>query len=167
MWRVPLVCAVLSSSSGHWRLTYNPLKYKMDNNILKQCVVKRLFSKYYPCGWHNLLGAGQNIPCQFLPPRTKHPTKNCHPGQKIPCCFCHPGHNIPCCFCHPGHNIPCHFCQPGQNIPHSDCSFRVSLIWDLHLLLSVLAVNALLWLFKWYILDLKLIERQFHNVNKI
>ena len=61
---------------------------------------------------------GQNIPCHFLPPRTKHPTKICHPGQNIPCSFCHPGHNIPCCFCHPGHNIPCHFCHPGQNIPH-------------------------------------------------
>ena len=69
---------------------------------------------------------GQNIPCHFLTPRTKHPTKICHPGQNIPCCFCRPGHNIPCSFCHPGHNIPCHFCHPGQNIPHSDCSFRVS-----------------------------------------
>ena len=103
---------------------------------------------------HVETGAGQNIPCHFLTPRTKHPTKICHPGQNISCCFCHPGHNIPCCFCHPGHNIPCcfcfpgqnipcHFCLPGQNIPHSDCSFRVSLIWDLHLLLHVLAVNAL------------------------
>ena len=73
-----------------------------------------------------MTGAGQNIleqntPCHFLTPRTKHPTKICHRGQNIPCCFCHPGHNIPCCF----------------------CSFRVSLIWDLHLLLHVLAVNAL------------------------
>ena len=91
---------------------------------------------------------GQNIPCHFLTPRTKHPTKICHPGQNIPCCFCHPGHNIPCSFCHPGHNIPCHFCHPGQNIPHSDFSFRVSLIWDLHLLLHVLAVNALVRLSK-------------------
>ena len=86
---------------------------------------------------------GQNIPCHFLTPRTKHPTKICHPGQNIPCCFCHPGQNIPCCFCRPGQNIPCHFCHPGQNIPHSDCSFRVSLILNLHLLLHVLAVNAL------------------------
>ena len=70
----------------------------------------------------------------FFTPRTKHPTKICHPGQNIPCCFCHPGHNIPCHFCHPGHNIPCHFCHPGQNIPYSDCFFRVSLICDLHLL---------------------------------
>ena len=91
---------------------------------------------------------GQNIPCHFFTPWTKHPTKICHPGQNIPCCFCHPGHNIPCCFCHPGHNIPCHFCHPGQNIPHSDCSFRVRRIWDLHLLLHVLAVNALVRLCK-------------------
>ena len=63
--------------------------------------------------------SGQNIPCHFLPPRTKHPASICHPRQNIPCCFCLPGHNIPCCFCHPGHNIPCHFCHPGQNIPHS------------------------------------------------
>ena len=70
---------------------------------------------------------GQNIPCHFLTPQTKHPTKIC-PGQNIPCCFCHPGHNIPCCFWHPGQNTPCHFYHPGQNIPHSDCSFRVSLI---------------------------------------
>ena len=77
---------------------------------------------------------GQNIPCHFFTPRTKHPTKICHPGQNIPRCFCHPGHNIPCHFCHPGHNIPCHFCHPGQNIPYSDCFFRVSLICDLHLL---------------------------------
>ena len=60
---------------------------------------------------------GQNIPCQFLTPRTKHPTKICHPGQNIPCCFCRPGQNIPCHFCHPGQNIPCHFCHHGQNIP--------------------------------------------------
>ena len=86
---------------------------------------------------------GQNIPCHFLPPWTKHPTRICHPGQNIPCSFCHPGQNIPCCFCHPGHNIPCHFCHPGQNIPHLDCSYRVCLIWDLHLLFHVLAVNAL------------------------
>ena len=110
---------------------------------------------------------GQNIPCHFFTPRTKHPTKICHPGQNIPRCFCHPGHNIPCHFCHPGHNIPCHFCHPGQNIPYSDCFFRVSLICDLHLLWHVLAVNALVWLSKWYKLDLKLIERQFHNVNRI
>ena len=110
---------------------------------------------------------GQNIPCHFLTPRTKHPTKICHPGQNIPCSFCHPGHNIPYCFCHPGHNIPCHFYHPGRNIPHSVCSFRVCLIWDFHLLLHVLAVNALARLFKWYKLDLKLIERQFHSVNKI
>ena len=87
-------------------------------------------------------------PMPFLTPRTKHPTKICQHGQNIPCCFCYPGHNIPCCFCHPGHNIPCHFCHPGQNIPHSDCSFRASLIWDLHLLLHELAVNALVRLFK-------------------
>ena len=110
---------------------------------------------------------GQNIPCHFFTPRTKHPTKICHPGQNIPRCFCHPGHNIPCHFCHPGHNIPCNFCHPGQNIPYSDCFFRVSLICDLHLLWHVLAVNALVWLSKWYKLDLKLIERQFHNVNRI
>ena len=110
---------------------------------------------------------GQNIPCHYFTPRTKHPTKICHPGQNIPSCFCHPGHNIPCHFCHPGHNIPCHFCHPGQNIPYSDCFFRVSLICDLHLLWHVLAVNALVWLSKWYKLDLKLIERQFHNVNRI
>ena len=91
---------------------------------------------------------GQNIPCHFLTPRTKHPTEICHPGQNIPCSFCHPRHNVPCCFCHPGHNIPCHFCHPGQNIPHSDCSFRASLIWDLQLLLHVLALNALVRLFK-------------------
>ena len=91
---------------------------------------------------------GQNIPCHFLTPRTKHPTKICHPGQNIPCCFCHPGHNIPCCFCHPGHNIPCHFCHPGQNIPHSACSFRVCLIRDLYLLLHLLAVNVLVRLSK-------------------
>ena len=84
----------------------------------------------------------------------------------IPCCFCHPGHNIPRRFCRRGRNIPCHFCHPGQNIPHSDCSFRVGLIWDLHLLLHVLPVNALVRLSKWYKLDLKLIERQFHSVNK-
>ena len=66
---------------------------------------------------------GQNIPCHFLPPRTKHPASICHPGQ-----------NIPRCFCHPGHNIPCHFCHLEQNIPYSDCFFRVSLICDLHLL---------------------------------
>ena len=110
---------------------------------------------------------GQNIPCHFFTPRTKHPTKICHPGQNIPRCFCHPVHNILCHFCHPGQNVPCHFCQPGQNIPYSDCFFRVSLICDLHLLLHVLAVNALVWLSKWYKLDLKLIERQFHNVNRI
>ena len=51
---------------------------------------------------------GQNIPCHFLSPRTKHPASICHPGQ-----------NIPCSFCHSGQNIPCHFCHPGQNIPHS------------------------------------------------
>ena len=62
---------------------------------------------------------GQNIPCHFLPPRTKHPTSICHPGQNIPCSFCHPGHNIPCHFCRPGQNIPCYLCHPGQNIPHS------------------------------------------------
>ena len=100
-----------------------------------------------------LKGAGQNIPrqnipCHFLTPRTKHPTKICHPGQNIPCCFCHPGHNIPCCFCHPGHNIPCSVCHPRQNIPHSDCFYKVSLIWDLHLLLHVLAVNCLVRLSK-------------------
>ena len=110
---------------------------------------------------------GQNIPCHFFTPRTKHPTKICHPGQNIPRCFCHPGHNIPCHFCHPGHNIPCHFCHPGQSIPYSDCFFRVSLICDLHLLWHVLALNALVWLSKWYKLGLKLIERQFHNVNRI
>ena len=104
-------------------------------------------------GYTRALGArqnipGQNIPCHFLTPRTKHPTKICHPGQNIPCCFCHPGHNVPCCFSYPGHNIPCHFCHPGQKILHSDCSFRVSLIWDLHLLLHVLAVNALVRLSK-------------------
>ena len=109
----------------------------------------------------------KNIPCHFFTPRTKHPTKICHPGQNIPRCFCHPGHNIPCLFCHPGHNIPCHFCHPGQKIPYSDCFFKVSLICDLHLLWHVLAVNALVWLSKWYKLDLKLIERQFHNVNRI
>ena len=26
---------------------------------------------------------GQNIPCHFFTPRTKHPTKICHPGQNI------------------------------------------------------------------------------------
>ena len=62
---------------------------------------------------------GQNIPCHFLPPRTKHPASICHPGQNIPCSFCHPGQNIPCHFCRPGQNIPCYFCHPGQNIPHS------------------------------------------------
>ena len=110
---------------------------------------------------------GQNIPCHFLPPQTKHPRTICHPGQNIPCWFCHPGHNIPCCFCHPGHNIPCHFCHPGQNIQHSDCSFRVSLLWDLRLLLHELAVNALVRLSKCYKLDLRLVERQFHSVNKL
>ena len=62
---------------------------------------------------------GQNIPCHFLPPRTKHPASICHPGQNIPCSFCHPGQNIPCHFCCPRQNIPCYFCHPGQNIPHS------------------------------------------------
>ena len=62
---------------------------------------------------------GQNIPCHFLPPRTKHPASICHPGQNIPCSFCYPGQNIPCHFCCPGQNIPCYFCHPGQNIPHS------------------------------------------------
>ena len=62
---------------------------------------------------------GQNRPCHFLPPRTKHPASICHPGQNIPCSFCHPGQNIPCHFCRPGQNIPCYFCHPGQNIPHS------------------------------------------------
>ena len=72
---------------------------------------------------------GQNIPCHFLTPRTKHPTKICHPGQNIPCCFCHPGHNIPCRFCHPGHNIPCQFC-PGMFCPTfmlRRCNFETSL----------------------------------------
>ena len=119
--------------------------------------------------WPDLHGSrtkhpGTKHPMPFFTPRTKHPTKICHPGQNIPCCFCHPGHNIPCHFCYPGHNIPCHFCHPGQNIPYSDCFFRVSLICALHLLWHVLAVNALVWLSKWYKLDLKLIERQFHNL---
>ena len=74
----------------------------------------------YPCKMNvgqNI--PGQNIPCHFLPPRTKHPASICHPGQNIPCSFCHPGQNIPCHFCRPGQNIPCYFCHPGQNIPHS------------------------------------------------
>ena len=101
-------------------------------------------------------GAGQNIPCHFW-----------HLGQNIPQrfatrdktsygVFVTPDITSHAVFCHPGHNIPCHFYHPGQNIPHSDCSFRVSLIWDLHLLLHVLAVNALVRLSKWYKLNLTL-----------
>ena len=130
------------------------------------CISKHVWSLFIIAGAGQNI-PGQNIPCHFFTPRTKHPTKICHPGQNIPRCFRHPGHNIPCHFCHPGHNIPCHFCHPGQNIPYSDCFFRVSLICDLHLLWHVLAVNALVWLSKWYKLDLKLIERQFHTVNRI
>ena len=73
---------------------------------------------------------GQNIPCHFLPPRTKHPTKICLPGQNIPCCFCHPGQNVPCHYCRPGQNIPCHFCHPGQNIPLR--YFLVQTAWTNH-----------------------------------
>ena len=108
-------------------------------------------------------GTKHPMPFFATPDKTSH--EDLPPQTNIPCCFCHPGHNIPCCFCHPGHNIPCHFRHPGQNIPHSDCSFLVSLIWDLHLFLHVLAVNALVRLSKWYKLDLKLIERQFHSVK--
>ena len=91
-------------------------------------------------------GTKHPMPFFDTPDKTSH--KDLPPRTKIPCCFCHTGHNIPCSFCRPGHNIPCHFCHPGQNIPHSDCSFRVSLIWDLHLLLHVLAVNAVVRLSK-------------------
>ena len=105
---------------------------------------------------------GQNIPCRFLPPRTKHPTKICHPGQNIPCCFCHPRHNISCCFCLPGQNIPCHFCHPQQNIQHSDCSFRRPSSTIACTSSKCPSKNV-----QMKKLDLELIERQFHSVNKI
>ena len=54
------------------------------------------------------------VPCHFFTPRTKHPTKICHPGQNIPSCFCHPRHNIPCHFCHPDITSHAIFASPDK-----------------------------------------------------
>ena len=60
---------------------------------------------------------GQNIPCHFLTPRTKHPTSIYHPGQNIPCSFCHSRTKHPMPFLPPRTKHPMAFLPPRTKHP--------------------------------------------------